>query len=296
MGIFVDYSFYAECPEAEMLARLRRLRRKVARLPLASVSRIKCLDPVYQDMPLDMLREHGYRLPAAVKARLRGKTSRDYCMQCGFAAPMVKMLVPKKLQRRFMRPAVELLKTTDSWSEADLPEELRWGSITLFRQAFAFALADVMLRYGYLMSLDPGEGCETVHVGLTTLRQKGVPIWLGSGFTKTQYAAHFVTAHETVCHILDAAKEVGLLYRARDTCGFYQHRDWKRAAPIVNRETTFAHVAGRALSAAVAAAQAAGIPIEDISDPATTNYNLIRVREEAPPDRDPVAGDSVGHS
>jgi hypothetical protein len=163
----------------------------------------------------------------------------------------------------------------------------------LFRQAFAFALADVILRYGYLLFLDPGEGCEAVHVGSTTLRHKRVPIWLGSGFTKTQYAAHFVTAHENVCHILDAAREVGLLYRARDPCGFYQQRDWKKAAPIVNAETTFAHVAGRMLSAVVAAAQAAGIPIKEISDPATRNYNLIRVRDEAPPERDPFDADRI---
>jgi hypothetical protein len=291
MGVFIDYSFYAECPEAELLTRLRRLRRKVARLPLAGVGRIKRLDPVYQDMPLDVLREQGYRLPAAVQARLKGKSSLDYRTRCGFAAPMVLMLLPKKLQHRFMRPALELLKTTDLWNEDDLPEAVNLGSITLFRPAFACALADVMLRYGYLMSLDPGEGCETVHVGLTTLRHKRVPIWLGSGFTKTQYAAHFVTAHENVCHILDAAREVGLLHRAQDTSGFYQHRDWKKAAPVVNAETTFAHVAGRMLSAVVAAAQASGMPIQDISDPATKNYNLIRVRDEAPPERDPVDAD-----
>ena len=95
MGVYLDYSFYAECPEAELLTRLRRLRRKVARLPLARVGRIKRLDPVYQDMPLDILREQGYRLPATVQARLKGKSSRDYCMQGGFAAPMVSMLLPK---------------------------------------------------------------------------------------------------------------------------------------------------------------------------------------------------------
>jgi hypothetical protein len=293
MGVYIDYSFYAECPEAELLTRLRRLRRKVAGLPLARVGRIKRLDPVYQDMPLDILRRRGHHLPAAVNARLKGKSSRDYCMQCGLAAPMASTLVPKKLQRQFMRPAIELLRTTDLWSEADLPEQVQWGSITFFRDGFAFALADVMLRYGYLMSLDPGEGCESVQVGLTTLRHKRIPIWLGCGFTKTQYAAHFVTAHESVCQILDAAREVGLLYRARDTCGFHQHRDWKKAAPIVNAETTFAQVAGRMLSTAVAAAQAAGMPIEDISDPTTKNYNLIRVRDEHPPERDAVAGEST---
>ena len=79
---------------------------------------------------------------------------------------------------------------------------------------------------------------------------------------------------------LDAARDVGLLYQAKDTCGFYQHRSWKKAAPIVNQETTFAHIMGQMISAGVAAAQAAGMRIEDISDPATKNYNLIHVDKE----------------
>ena len=44
--------------------------------------------------------------------------------------------------------------------------------------------------------------------------------------------------------------------------------------------TTFAHVMGQMLSAGVAAAQAAGMRIKDISDPATKNYNLIHVDDE----------------
>jgi hypothetical protein len=259
MGVYIDYSFYVQCPESELLTRLRQLRKKVARLPLARVGKIMRLDPVYQGMPLHILREQGYRLPAAVQARLRGKSSREYRIQCTLAASPASMLVPQKLERRFMQPAIELVKTTDLWNEADLPDKVEYGSITIFRKGFAFALADVMLRYGYLMILDPGEGSETVNIGLTTLRRKGVPMWLGSGFTKTQYASHFITAHENVCHILDAAQKVGLLYRGRDTCGFYKHRSWKKAAPIVNEETTFAHVMGQMLSAGVAAAQAAGI-------------------------------------
>ena len=289
MGIFIDYSFYAECPEGELRERLRRLRQRVSRLPLARVGRIKRLDPVYPGMQLHLLRKQGYRLPAAVRARLKGKSSRDYQTQCTLAAPPTSMLVPRKLERSFLEPAMEFIKATDLWSEADLPEEVEYGSITIFRLGFAFALADVMLRHGYLMILDPGEGSETVHVGLTTLRRPGVPMWLGSGFTKTQYATDFVTAHENVCRVLDAAREVGLLYRARDTCGFYRHRSWKKAAPIVNEETTFAHVMGRVLSAGVAAARAAGMRIEDVSDPATRNYNLVRVDEPEPEGR-PVAG------
>jgi hypothetical protein len=290
MGVYVDYSFYAECHEAEMVARLRRLRQKVARLPLARVGRIKRLDPVYQGMPLQLLREQGYRLPAMVRARLKGKASRAYRLLCGLAAPVASMLVPQELERRFLEPALEFIKTTALWNEADLPKQVECGSITIFRPGFALALADVMLRHGYLMILDPGEGSETVHVGLTTLRRQGVPLWLGSGFTKTQYATHFIQAHENVCHILDAAQEVGLLYQARDTCGFYKHRSWKKAAPIVNEETTFAHVVGQMLSAGVAAAQAAGMRIEDISDPATKNFNLIHVDGEPEPEGGPAAG------
>jgi hypothetical protein len=281
MGVYIHYSFYAECPESELLARLRQLRQKVMHLPLARVGRIKHLDPVYQGMPLDILRKQGYRLPAAVKARLKGKSSREYRLQCGLAAPPVSFEVPQKLERRCVKPAIEFMKTTDLWNEADLPEEVEYGSFTIYRRGFAFALAEVMLRHGYLLILDPGEGSETVHIGLTTMHRQGVPLWLGSGFTKTQYATHFVQAHENVCHILDAAREVGLLLRAHDTCGFYQHRSWKKAAPIVNAETTFAHVMGQVLSAGVAAAQAAGIPIQDLSDPATKNYNLIHVRDTA---------------
>ncbi len=283
MGVYVDYSFYAECPEPELLARLRSLRRKVARLPLAKVGKIMRLDPVYQHMTLDFLRKGGYRLPAAVRARLKGKSSRSYRESCLLAAPMVSMLIPKKLQRRFMQPAMDFLTTTELWQETDLPEKVECGPMTIFRRGFAFALAEVMLRHGYLMILDPGEGCETVHIGLTTLRKEGVPMWLGNSFTKTQYATHFIQAHETVCRVLDVAEEVGLLYRARDTCGFYQHRNWKKAAPIVNAETTFAHVVGQLLSSGVQAAQAAGMHIEDLSDPATKNYNLIRVDDEREP-------------
>jgi hypothetical protein len=109
-------------------------------------------------------------------------------------------------------------------------------------------------------------------------------MWLGGGFTKTQYATHFINAHENVCRILDVARDEGLLHEAKDTCGFFEHRSWKTSGPIVNEETTFAHVIGELLSAGVAKAQAAGMPVEDVSDPATKNYNLIRIRDEAEPE------------
>ena len=282
MGIYLDYSFHAECTDDELLHRLRQLRRKVKKLPLASVGKIKRLDPVYQGLYLHVLREQGYKFPAAVKTRLRGKYSRSYGIQCGLAAPPTHLHVPRELQLQCLKPAHEFIQTTDLWNSADLPEEVQFGQLTIFR-------GDVRLR---------ARGCDAALRVLDDPRPRrrlrnsehrlddsacegaAAPMWLGSSFTKTQYAAHFTTVHESVCRVLDAAQEVGLLYQANDTCGFYEHRNWKLAAPIVNAETTFAQVVGRLLSSAVESARAAGMPIQDISDPATKNYNIIRVSDE----------------
>ena len=209
MGIYLDYSFHAECTDDELLHRLRQLRRKVKKLPLASVGKIKRLDPVYQGLYLHVLREQGFKFPAAVKTRLRGKYSRSYGIQCGLAAPPTHLHVPRELQLQCLKPAHEFIQTTDLWNSADLPEKVQFGQLTIFRGAFNFALADVMLRYGYLMILDPGEGSETVNIGLTTLRCEGaaVPMWLGSSFTKTQYAARFTTVHQSVCRVLELRRK-----------------------------------------------------------------------------------------
>src|SRR5262249_16124188 len=75
-------------------------------------------------------------------------------------------------------------------------------------------------------------------------------------------------------------REEGLLLAAEDTCQFYEHRDWSRSADRVNAETTFAHVVGGLLGCGVREAQKRGVPIEDISSPATRNYNLVRVKKD----------------
>ena len=61
MGVCIDYSFHAESPEEELLARLRRLRQRVSRLPLRRVGRIVRLDPAYESMPLEHLRAYDNR-------------------------------------------------------------------------------------------------------------------------------------------------------------------------------------------------------------------------------------------
>jgi hypothetical protein len=281
MGVFIDYAFHIECSEEELLERMRRLRRKLQQLPFDSVSRVLRVNPAYQPLQLRLLTQHGYTLPAAVRRRLRGKFGTDHDELCHMAAPCAFMLVPKKLEHKFLQPALQFSKTTTLWREDELPEELGVPfSLTFYRMAFVLELASVMLRHGYLIVVQPCEGCETFAIGLTSFRTEGTPCWLGSGFTKTQYATRFVEAHESICTALDFAREEGLLLAAQDTCKYYTHRDWSKSADIVNAETTFAQVIGGLLGSGIKQAQKRGVQVEDISDPATRNYNLVRVEKK----------------
>jgi hypothetical protein len=280
MGVFIDYAFRAECSEEELLERLRRLRRKLKKLSFRSVGKILRVDPAYEPLPIKLLQEHGYPLPPAVAKRLRGKLDTKHREWCHLAAPPAFLRVPKKVEEQFYRPALQFAKNTDLWRYTDLPAKLEVPySFTFFRLAFAMEMANVMLRHGFLLLIDPGEGCETFAIGLTSYRTVDPPLWLGSGFTKTQYATHFVQVHERICRGLDLAQEEGLLLDAKDTCKFYEHRHWVQSAPIVNEETTFAHVMGGLIDAGIQAARKSGVKIEDLSDPATRNYNLVRVED-----------------
>jgi hypothetical protein len=153
-------------------------------------------------------------------------------------------------------------------------------SLTFYRAAFALELTAVMLRHGYVIVVRPCEGCETFAIGLTSFRSAGTPCWLGSSFTKTQYATRFVQVHESICTALDYAREEGLLLAADDTCKFWTHRDWSKSADLVNAETTFARVMGGLISAGIEESRKQGVQIEDISHPATRNYNVVRVVKE----------------
>ena len=98
--------------------------------------------------------------------------------------------------------------------------------------------------------------------------------------TDTNSPPRFVESHESICTALYLARDEGLLLTARDNCEFYEHRDWSKSADRVNAETTAAHLIGGLLTSGVEEARKRGIPIEDLSDPATRNYNLIRVADK----------------
>ncbi len=135
-----------------------------------------------------------------------------------------------------------------------------------------------MLRHGHLILVKPCEGCDPFVIGLTSFRTEGKPCWFRSGFTKRQYATRFVQVHEGVCKALDLVKEKGLLLTAKDGAEFYERRHWSRSAPIVNEVTGITRAFNDMLSAGIAAAREQGIAIEDISDPATKSYNVVRVK------------------
>jgi hypothetical protein len=287
MGFHIHYAFHGECPDDELLRR-RRLRRKLQKLPFDSVSRVLRVNAAYFPLPLHMLIRHGYSLLPAVRRRLRGKLDTRHADRCFLAAPPGFVLVPDKLEHRFFQPAVAFAKGTPPWRNEDLPEKIGdEGSLTYFRMGFAVELAGVLLRHGYLIVVQPCEGCETFAIGLTRFRTAEPPCWLGSGFTKTQYATRFVEVHESICTALDYAREEGLLLAAEDTCKFYSHRDWSKSADIVNTATTFARVMGGLIDRAVDEAKKRGVPITDISDPATRNYNLVRFKPSAGSGRRP---------
>ena len=285
MGVFIDYAFKAECDEPELLGRMNRLRERLLQLPFDSVSPVTTVDPAYEWLQLDMLTKSGYALPEAVRSRIEGKFGTIHDELCLMAAPIVMMLVPEGLRHRFMEPALRFMETTKLWRKEDFedfPEKLSdaLGSLTLSRGAFAMEMASVMLRHGYLVVVQPCEGCETFFLGLTRYRPEpggdGPSLWLGSGITKTQYATRFVQTHEAICRALDMAAEAGLLLEARDNSGFYAHRTWSKSADFVNTETTLARAFGRMIGIGIEEARKAGVPIEDLTSPATRNYNLIR--------------------
>ncbi len=247
MGIFIDYAFSAECSEEELLQKLNRLRRKILELPaqmqIESVSEVIRVDPVYSPMLPRELEKQGYALPELVARRLAEPQSESYNqLRIDLVSPFFSF-VPKELVYRFEQPGIALAKNSPYWRTEDYPEELKIGwAITYFRDGIFLEFARVLLRYGYIIIVNPGKGCESVCIGLSTYRTSdpnATPLWLGSGFTKTQYAENVQRAHTNVCEILDIIKDEGLLYAAQDNSGFYEHRDWQKSAPIIREELGF---------------------------------------------------------
>lgn len=80
---------------------------------------------------------------------------------------------------------------------------------------------------GWIFSLDPGAGSESVLLGLC--RFPGVPCWHWRGFCKTQYAArhgweHFLATHRRVLDAVSGWRELGVEVQVNDEGGYWESR------------------------------------------------------------------------
>jgi hypothetical protein len=283
MGIYVDYTLRAQCAESTLRKRLERVRERCLDLPLKWVGEVRRIAPVYNPVVIRLLQSEGFTLPDAIAERLRQvEGDPDHGMLCLTFAPPFGPGLPKRTLKRFLAPALEFIERTDLWKKEELPEKIGqttpfgFSPITVYRQGIEFEFADIMLRYGYLLILHPGEGSETINLALSTFelpkesgRSRQPPLWYGQSFTKTQYAKNFIQVHETVCRVLDIVQEEGLLYKGSDTCGYYASRSWKEASQRVNEELQFAQLMGGLMGVAVGDMREEGVPVQVLVDNAS---------------------------
>jgi hypothetical protein len=299
MGIYVDYALYADCGEETLRKRLETVRLRCLDLPLRAVGEVRRIAPVCNPVVLRLFQGEGHAFPEAIAQRLRQiEGDADHGELCLCFAPMVSPELPKRQLRRFFAPVLELLEQTDLWKTEELPEEIQqatpWGFtiLKITRKGIELEFANILLRYGYLLILDPGEGSETVALALSTFRQpegsrrsRRPPLWYGQGFTKTQYATEFVQVHETVCRVLDIAREEGLLLKGSDNCGYFASRSWEDASKRVNEELLFARMVSGLVGVTVGNLREEGVQVHMLQDNAAkaspVDFSAALAREQA---------------
>jgi hypothetical protein len=120
---------------------------------------------------------------------------------------------------------------------------------------------------GWFFSATPGEGCESMRVGLC--RFAGAAGWRLEAFCKTQYASrhgwkHFLKCHRCVIKMLRAAQKLGLRVKAEDEGGLWE----TNSAAVLRRnlkeyDECIAAFGGALKDAAAAAGQTMVGPIFD---------------------------------
>jgi hypothetical protein len=272
-----------DCTEEELCARLERVRQRCLDLPFHSVGIVQRLEAIHNPVVITLFRKEGPTLPEAVAKRLEAvESDPDHGMKSLAFALDAASHLSKSEQNRYLAPALDLMQHTDLWKEDDLPESVGksesigdFTPLTIYRGGIAFEFANILLRYGYYLVLDPGPGCENLVLNLSTYGKHADAessdslFWYGNGFTKTQYAKDFIRAHETVCHALDCVQEEGLLLSASDTCGYYATRKWKDASEQVNAELLFARQVGEMMGLAVGNLREEGVTIHTVVDNAS---------------------------
>ena len=302
MGVHVDYSLQFEGEEEELLQKLTRIRHRVQTLPIDSTSDIIRVEPVLSYSILAMVDELKLPIPPIVEERLAPiREDEDLLGHSIYLDCMFGGRLTREQKENWLVPALPLTKRTKHWKPSDYPSWIREGHYEGFKFAteahnrkppkepkfyghtangkmILLLFAQALMCAGYIMYIDPGEGCETVNLGLSTFTQKGPGFWLGSGFTKTQYAHDLQRAHTNVCRILDVVQEEGLLLMARDGAGYYEDRDWGRARSRIAGELLIAGVVSGSMGSLLKAT--GKVPedakIEVVEDNAGTAFDRLR--------------------
>ncbi len=123
------------------------------------------------------------------------------------------------------------------------------------------SFADVPAQDGWLVSADPGAGCESVLLALCQYPRE-IPFrgemlltgyaggWLFQGHCKTQYAAehgweHFLRCHKAVVNLLEFCLQIGLTVEVTDESGYWESRsEEKLRATLEKYDGLVAAVAG----------------------------------------------------
>lgn len=87
---------------------------------------------------------------------------------------------------------------------------------------------------GFAIEFLVDEYSEQTNIGLVS---KDGNNWIGSTFTKTQYAKDFVKAHLSVIKILDFCNEIGILKDVFDEGGYWDTRDINVLGDNINMST-----------------------------------------------------------
>ncbi|TET39247.1 MAG: hypothetical protein E3J72_00970 [Planctomycetota bacterium] len=130
------------------------------------------------------------------------------------------------------------------------------------------------LGNGILLAVDVGEGCESFDIMLGRLGNGN--LWRGQGFTKTQYAVHFLTCHLAVAEMLDLCQDSGILKRVHDDGEFYETRDIQQLARNINASTEMIQAVTGVLKGA---AKKRGFKVSANID---RSANIMKVRNKKP--------------
>jgi len=87
--------------------------------------------------------------------------------------------------------------------------------------------------YGFVVHV--GEGCQSLNIALTRLRDEEK--WSGRAFCKTQYAREFIKCHLLVIAVLDLCKAEGILKSVSDESDYWETRDINVLAKSINESS-----------------------------------------------------------